>query len=878
MVKLHSTRQRVLRVLVGVFSLVCVLSQTARAQDMTLRVSNLRQDASGQVWGSGTVNGKGTNAIYTWERDAWRAHRLMLGQGASSYLSADVSQRTPRGAVVYLWNTHWAESEKNVAIVTQHFDKTSRIIARGKMSPSTQAIFQSARGTTWITTGNAIHRVVGAKIRHEYSIRRAQMHSGVSAAETMDDLNLLQMSEDTRGRAWFWSNTLSGSPWYRSLRGVLVFDGKKWTHFPRIAGTPDKPLTVLQPKDARHFWMAVGDNALYELDTTTMRARKIVEPQRGAFRWVQKIVRLDNSWCVFADRPGTEYPDGDHSLRDTDLWRFRNKKWQKIASGLDGGGEISERPSRAIAQDKSGLWIGSPWGGVWFVPQSSARLSGEKVIAPRRIDWRNGLDLLNTAYLFRLRDGRIAAFNGSYGLKVVTDVRPFLRLKATSAHTTFTTFGNLFRDARGHMWRIPTLKSRVLQEWNGSRWVSRSVPREINLSRHSNISVDTRNRVWLLPDFRDDKVAFYDVKAGAWRVFSSLQSALQEQVKTLGWRGAAALEIGKDNEYSMPRFAAPRQITFKSEAEKIRFFDGKVWRAWTRKQIKRDSLAGETEFDGSPFFSGEGNLRVNIEGQTWEWTRATNWQHCEEQIDTPERYEGVKAPAGSPTKEPESIVRDDSGATWITFNRQLYKSAFGLWAPQFSPRERHPFQDGRSIRAVLPDNRGNLFLATGFNSEEIVVVPRRAPLPQTRIALKKIAVDDVNLMFSISAVGKHWFRWRLDGGAWSQPSTRSLVELRDLPGGTHKIEAQTIDRFLQTDSDTAKTTFRVNINTAQQVAASIESLGSPDYTVREAAIIALARQPQNALPALRKAREQSAEDSDKRWWIDAAIQRIENAK
>jgi hypothetical protein len=79
----------------------------------------------------------------------------------------------------------------------------------------------------------------------------------------------------------------------------------------RFAGATDKPLTVLQAKDARHFWMAVGDNALYELDIVTMRARRIVEPQRGAFRWVEKVERLNNDWYVLAERPETQYPDGD---------------------------------------------------------------------------------------------------------------------------------------------------------------------------------------------------------------------------------------------------------------------------------------------------------------------------------------------------------------------------------------------------------------------------------------------------------------------------------------------------------------------------------------------------------------------------------------
>jgi hypothetical protein len=227
-------------------------------------------------------------------------------------------------------------------------------------------------------------------------------------------------------------------------------------------------------------------------------------------------------------------------------------------------------------------------------------------------------------------------------------------------------------------------------------------------------------------------------------------------------------------------------------------------------------------------------------------------------------------------------VRDDNGATWLTFNRQLLKAAFGLWAPQFSPAQRHPFQDGRSIRRVLTDKRGNVFLLTGYYEEEAIVLPPRAPLPQTKISLKKTAVDAVAVTFQTSSKAQHWFRWRLDNGAWSKPSTRPVLQLRDLPGGEHKLEAQTIDRFLQTDLLPAQAKFSVNIDTKQQVAAFIAALRSPDYAVREAAIVALSRQPKNALPALREAREQSLiqspDNADERWWLDAAIERIESAR
>ena len=59
----------------------------------------------------------------------------------------------------------------------------------------------------------------------------------------------------------------------------------------------------------------------------------------------------------------------------------------------------------------------------------------------------------------------------------------------------------------------------------------------------------------------------------------------------------------------------------------------------------------------------------------------------------------------------------------------------------------------------------------------------------------------------------------------------------------------------------------------KHVAALIVQLKDPDYSQRDAALAALVRQPAMALPLLQSAREKAG--PDERWWIDAAIQQIE---
>ena len=228
--------------------------------------------------------------------------------------------------------------------------------------------------------------------------------------------------------------------------------------------------------------------------------------------------------------------------------------------------------------------------------------------------------------------------------------------------------------------------------------------------------------------------------------------------------------------------------------------------------------------------------------------------------------------------------------------RQLYKAAWGLCAPQLMPGERHPLRDGRQLSAVLLDARGNSFLATGDDWEgEYVFAPRRLH-PETRLSLVRKSEDSFVVQFEavtkgtltrstpargipskgIPAKGKHWFRWRLDGGVWSAPQSTSLVSLNFVPAGSHRIEAAAINARLQLDPTPAVKAFRVDITPQAQLAKFLTMLRSSDYTQREAAVKALAQQPERALPALRTAR--AGADADLRWWIDAAIQESESRR
>jgi hypothetical protein len=195
--------------------------------------------------------------------------------------------------------------------------------------------------------------------------------------------------------------------------------------------------------------------------------------------------------------------------------------------------------------------------------------------------------------------------------------------------------------------------------------------------------------------------------------------------------------------------------------------------------------------------------------------------------------------------------------------------------PQFSPEEHQLFIASRVVRKVFIDLEGNAFLETYFASGvgEYVIMKARPSLPKTVVRATVEPWGTVELRFSTPNKGKVWFTWRVDDSPWTAPTHQAEARLEGLANGRHRIEAAAIDERLQIDPTPAELNVEVHVDPRAQILALINQLHDSDYSVRNAALAALVRQPAVALPLLRSACEHA--DADQRWWIDAAIQQIE---
>ena len=83
-----------------------------------------------------------------------------------------------------------------------------------------------------------------------------------------------------------------------------------------------------------------------------------------------------------------------------------------------------------------------------------------------------------------------------------------------------------------------------------------------------------------------------------------------------------------------------------------------------------------------------------------------------------------------------------------------------------------------------------------------------------------------------------------------------------------------MDDRVQINPTPAEARVEIRVEPQEQISALIAHLKDPNYSVRDAAVSALVRQPALALPLLQSARETAG--ADQRWWIDAAIQQIKD--
>lgn len=821
----------------------------------TPKLRDAGQDGSGRIW---AIPEERSSRLLVNDGSGWRAVEFPNENlGDARFL-----KRRADGKILGFW------SGGGPFTIAEHSAEGARILARLDHSIDAYEavnVFIDSRENIWLIEHQGdITRITpeGGSDLHYRIPDEMLMNAPANPDYTNTNYCPVLAIEDGAGRIWFWSYLANYNFGHAALRGLLVFDGEKFTHHAKIPGLKDNVrFSAVVKKDARHLFLSVNmvpgpldyKWGLMDFDTETFAVTPLPEPERDAFARIEKIIQTGDDLYVIS----SGWAEG-HAL-----WRRRGEgAWRKVIPALDGRAFIQRPWERPFVSIASGWIIGCAAGSPWFVAGDSGKAS--------RLDWRAGVGMVGLKRLFILPDKRVFALQ--------QDGRSFLgrldlppKPAASERVRVLTPPQELVFGPGGHVWGILDAGTPELSEWDGARWIAHPFPAGFKAAAGSGFAADSAGRLWLLSSSRegDRTVACYDPADAKWQVFPSFAEALSSEPDA----GRRKVVFPHQHPgFNEPVFDEQGRIAFLTRDWKLAYFDGRRWRYWGRGQIKGD----DRPFLSPPRFEADGSLRVNAENETWYFDEKSGWRRgrfVPDDSSEPRQQTGaVVLPPEYANGRYDSAARDNEGTIWFTRDGQLYKCRGSRVATVFAPDERHPFLDGRQAKAAFVDENGNVFIKTiAAGPDEYVIVSPRLPLPRTKITLENVTADCVTLSFSNEAAGKASFQWRLDGGGWRESDGGAAVDA--LSNGGHTVEAFATNEELRVEKSPASIRFTISVDLDALIAGWIRQLmdGTPD--AREKAVAELVKRPGAALPALR-AVDGSAISEPQRWWLEATIQEI----
>ena len=564
----------------------------------------------------------------------------------------------------------------------------------------------------------------------------------------------LSLLKDTLGRTWFWANAGGQERDYATLRGFLLWDGAKMRRLPEIKGIPTlrrndpMPPNGFNPRfdcvaqrDADHLWIAVQNVGLFIMDIHTFAAALVPEPEKGAFRFIQKIQALGGDWGVIAGTKQLQSAMENRNELSGNAWLLHNGAWKKVVTGLS---RWYGSQNASMAATPEGIWIAAPNNGLWLVPADGK--------PPREIDWRSGYDNRGIFELYTLppRSGGLVAW--SMGLRL--NMERFASIAPDNTLVTLQTQHELIQDDNGAIWNITAKPGAAktagtLDKWDGVKWESVPLPPEANTPNLFKTGIDALNRLWFetwlpVPGQPDYRVFVYNSISKTWLKYPTWDKALEANAAALETAKKRTVSSFSDYYWRFSRMAGSRpqwnvtdfsgeKICYTADGF-INYFDGAKWHRYTRSKI--NSGDEDFSFDEPAFFDKQGTLCINLNGREQDPAKRKTWRLFEGDawVSGPHQqgpYETIydNAPEVNPPAELvnlnySSCARDRTGAFWLTANGMLYRAVPGQSSkPQFSPDAVTPFRVGHRIGQALIDQRGNAFVSSSAGYLFIPVRP-----------------------------------------------------------------------------------------------------------------------------------------------------------
>ena len=687
----------------------------------------------------------------------------------------------------------------------------------------------------------------------------------------------LSVVRDLRGRVWFLGPGESG--WGNMLKGLLLFDGKKFIHQAAVRGIsrfwPTKQVWQLAPKDENTLYAVVRGVGVFEIDAASLEATALNEPEVKAFASAQQVFQGARSLWVAAISGGRFVEDGYTYESGT---HPTIKLWRRTGASWDAPLTVSTKPGvrASFLEQSEGTWIGTAGDAAWFVTHGGHAL---------HLDWRRCNPLPTVDWIFPLDGSRLLLVGRERGSIVNNGVPTFCDSALPEERVTFRSFipdGDVQVDSTRGVWFMTKDKERTVRFWDGKDFTDYTLPPKASADfGEYAIRSDSAGRIWFIPRYRG-AVHLFTPAAQAWRSFSSFREALQAEALAasgkLDLRQNVKGEMSSDslNTYA-PIVAADGRIAyFDGEGMgRLHYFDGKNWHDWLRTRP-----SGSTRpYDLALVLPEQKQQLVLMQlkqRQCFTVDASENWQplHCAETV--------AKAAVEKPKYDREFYcdsvrqsdgVRDDEMRWWANTPSGLLVALGDLCSARFSIHTPNPFIDGRTIRAVFSDRLANQIFRS--DSGEYVIALDGAIAPRLDLtAEKKTEADSIDVIFAGSGEEPLKYQWRLDGGEWSAWSPEKRRPFSFLKPGMHVIEARVLDRALRVGGAGAKLEINVperGVSVEEQQQRLVKMLLAGSEHERSQALGKV-----KEFPGIRQLLLDSRETADRRgrWWIELALQEL----
>ncbi|MEO8205902.1 MAG: hypothetical protein ABI615_06945 [Chthoniobacterales bacterium] len=807
------------------------------------------QDDTGILW---TSNYSNADQIYSFDGKQWRTIPAPFPPSISKAMPISM-KKMPNGSVTCIWRL----SEDHAAVTT-HRGTESKLLAQFAAKIPQYELkstpLADSKNQLWITGNSAnIYRINPDGTSQTYTIKAEELKEPKNAAHGWNPVNAM---EDGAGRIWLW--TRGGADNWASLRNVLLFDGEKME--PRsISGIKDgSSFLALTRKDNQHLYAGIMNGGLYEIDTNTFEAKQMLMPE------VKKCLCLENIFMVDQDL----FVVASLHVNPT-LWRLRDGKWSSLIENLNRYSDF-ERPVYPV--DRS--FIFADKFSSWFIPENGPSID---------LSWRSGFPMENLKGIFQFADGNFFALGNAlfYGKLSFAPQAPLARI------AEFKMNADWVLDAKGEAWFVLNPGKNVLYRQQEGDAIAYPVPSPLDSVQIAGIEPDTKGRIWLVPNYQPPAGGYFDSVSNKWHLFPTIEeafaSAKNDPPQFVGTR------LGDyDPIYDRGH------IAFRGNWS-LSYYDGAKWQKWKSSEI----IPGAKHTPvGKPFFNEDGQLCLNVQSSTWklengDWKKVPfenrfpddPWGNIAPTVQEKDgvRVAAVAGPRSIPlqlpsndlTNSPSSLARDNQGNYWFIWNNELYKCVDGACIRIFEKREHNPFSSSLHLQRVFVDRYGNTFFSTASSASRWFMVYPGATTPKTNIAIKTISTDSRYIQFHSNLGESPLYRWKLDDGSWQQTG-EDHITLNYLSNGSHTIKAFAQDETSHLSALPAEKSFKITIDIEKQLLTLLAALSANDFSKREAAVNSLAQQAPIALPALKKARQSAMPNT--RWWIDAAIQEIEDSK